>query len=173
MLGVNGSWYASMSRGNWSVNLSIQREAFPWHLNSPQLHMYMPEGSLPEAVLLLVKFTVEREAVCPYWNKPMNGLCLLQEVMVYTFWLMKWPQKLWGILSSPWRDGQCLLVSAIHMWSNSMHVIIIVKSKFSPPLLYFGSDWIFVNPINSFFPLRLEMSRSPKCFSMSQWVLWG
>ena len=74
--------------------------AFSWWISS---------GSLPDTVFLTMRFPLERYTVPPYWKGPMKGPCSLQAVIVSSCCLIKWPQNLWGILSSSERGVQCLI----------------------------------------------------------------
>ena len=75
-------------------NVAILSEVFPFPLNFCQIHIRRPERSFPDAIFPLLRFTVESNAISPYWNGTRKGSCLLQGVFESSCWLIKWPLNL-------------------------------------------------------------------------------
>ena len=79
-----------MSGGYFLYNVAILIEAFPFPLSCFQLHIPRLEINLPDTIFLPVRFTVESDAVPPYWNGPREWPCLFQALFESSCWLIKW-----------------------------------------------------------------------------------
>ena len=61
---------SSVYGGTGRYNVAVWIEEVPWSLNIFQVQLPWSNGSLPVPVFLPVRFTVNRDAFTPYWNRP-------------------------------------------------------------------------------------------------------